>query len=162
MAFTPVEIRHVKPSRSLVRGYDRGTVDRLLTEIADSFETVWRERADLSDKVERMEEEIVRYRELDSLLRTTLVTAERAAHEVKDHAKREAETMLGEARAEARAIVREAASERDALLAEARRIRALLEAALAAAGAAGGTDAPAPGGGSDGETAEGLREAEAA
>src|SRR4051812_35833246 len=100
MAFTPVEIRHVKPGRRLVRGYDRDGVDRLLSEIADSFEAVWRERADLSDKVERLEEEIVRYRELDSLLRTTLVTAERSAHEVKDQAKREADAMLGEARVE--------------------------------------------------------------
>jgi cell division initiation protein len=131
MAFTPVEIRHVRLGRG-VAGYKRHPVDRLLAEVADSFETVWRERADLAEKVERLEEDLVRYRELDQLLRTTLVSAERAAHEVKDQAQREADTILGEARVEARDITRRAEAERDLLLADARRIRALLRAALEA------------------------------
>ena len=54
MAMTPVEIRHVQLGRSL-RGYRRETVDRLLSEVADSFEDVWRERADLADRVEQLE-----------------------------------------------------------------------------------------------------------
>ena len=60
--------------------------------MTDSFETVWRERADNSDRVELLEGELKRYRELEGLLRTTLVSAERAAHELKDQAKREAST----------------------------------------------------------------------
>src|SRR4051812_26270627 len=119
--FTPVEIRHVRPGRGLA-GDKRSQVDRILIEIADSFEAVWRERADLADRVERLDEDLVRYRELDQLLRTTLVSAERAAHEVKDHAKREAETIVAEARVEAREITRRAHAERDSLLADARRI----------------------------------------
>jgi cell division initiation protein len=152
MAFTPVEIRHVRPARSFVRGYHRGSVDRLLTEIADSFEHVWRERADLADRVERLEDDLVRYRELDQLLRTTLVSAERAAHEVKHQAKREAETILGEARLEARSLVREAASERETLVAEARRVRALLRAALEALDETG-PPAAEPGDGWEGDQA---------
>ena len=105
MAYTPVEIRHVKLKRGLL-GYGRKHVDRLLDEIADSFETVWRERADHADKVEQLETDLVRYRELETLLRTTLVSAERAAHELKDQAKREADTIVAEAQAEARTITR--------------------------------------------------------
>ena len=52
MALTPVEIRHVELRRAWLRGYRRSGVDRLLTEIADSFEGVWRERADLADTLE--------------------------------------------------------------------------------------------------------------
>ena len=63
----------------------------LLEEITESFETVWRERADLADRVEQLEDELMRYRELEALLRTTLVSAERAAHELKEQAKREAD-----------------------------------------------------------------------
>src|SRR4051794_35810448 len=129
MAFTPVEIRHVRLGRG-VMGYKRHPVDGLLTEVADSFETVWRERADLTEKVERLEEDLVRSGEPDQLLRTTLVGAERAAHEVKDQASREAETIVAEARVEAREITRGAQAERDALPADARRIRSLLRAAL--------------------------------
>ncbi len=129
MSYTPVEIRHVKLRRG-VFGYRRGQVDHLLEEITESFETVWRERADHSDRVELLEGELKRYRELEALLRTTLVSAERAAHELKDHAKREAESIVSEAQAEARTITRTARSERESLASEARRLRLLLHAAL--------------------------------
>jgi cell division initiation protein len=129
MSYTPVEIRHVKLKRGLF-GYSRTQVDHLLEEITDSFETVWRERADNSDRVEHLEGELKRYRELEGLLRTTLVSAERAAHELKDQAKREAATIVSEASAEARTITRKARSEHETLATEARRLRLLLHAAL--------------------------------
>jgi len=94
MALTPVEIRHLKPAKTLVRGYKRVVIDDLLDEIAVSFEDVWRERADLADKIEQLEEDLVRYRELESLLRTTLVSAERASQELKEQARREASRCL--------------------------------------------------------------------
>jgi cell division initiation protein len=113
-----------------LRGYSPGPVDRLIEEITDSFEEVWRERADYADRIEQLEGELARHRDLETLLRTTLVSAERSAHEQKDQARREAGIILAEAHAEARAVTRAAASERERLLAEARKVRALLEAAL--------------------------------
>jgi len=129
MSYTPVEIRHVKLRRGLL-GYGRGPVDQLLEEISDSFEHVWRERADHADRVELLEGELTRYRELEALLRTTLVSAERSAHELRDQAKREAESIVGEAHAAARTITRDARAERERLMLESRRLRVLLHAAL--------------------------------
>jgi cell division initiation protein len=129
MSYTPVEIRHVRLKRGLF-GYRTSQVDRLLEDVVDSFETVWRERADHSDRVELLEAELTRYRELEALLRTTLVSAERASHELKDQAKREAETIVAEAQAEARTITRQARAEHEALAVETRRLRLLLHAAL--------------------------------
>ncbi|MBX5473719.1 MAG: DivIVA domain-containing protein [Thermoleophilia bacterium] len=131
MALTPVEIRHMTPPRALL-GYKRSATDRLLAEIAASFEDVWRERADLADRVEQLEADLVRYRELESLLRATLVSAERASAEVKEQARREAELILTEAHAEAREVQRRALAENARLTAESRRLRAQLAAALAA------------------------------
>jgi cell division initiation protein len=129
MAYTPVEIRHVQLKRGL-RGYKRDHVDALLEEVSSSFEQVWRERADLADRVEHLEGELVRFRELESLLRTTLVSAERAATELKGQAKREADLIMSEARSEARQITREAQQRREFLATETRRARSLLRAAL--------------------------------
>jgi cell division initiation protein len=140
MPYTPVEIRHVRLRKS-VFGYRRRAVDELLAEIADSFEVVWRERADLGDKVEHLETELTRHRELETLLRTTLTSAESAAQDLKDKARRESDLILAEARAEARSITREAAAERERLRAEIRRIRALLAAALDAVDDADGREA---------------------
>ena len=129
MALTPVEIRHVQLGRG-IWGYRRPATDRLLEEIVGSFEEVWRERADLQDRNERLESDIARYRELETLLRKTLVTAERSAEELREQARREADVMLSEARAEARKITQAAFAEREHLRAEASRIRALLRSAL--------------------------------
>lgn len=129
MTITPVELHHIRLKRGLL-GYRRGPVDELILEIADSFEEVWRQRADYADRIEHLEGELSRHRDLESLLRTTLVSAEKSAHELKDQAKREAELVVGEAHAEAREVTRAAAAERERLLADARKVRALLEAAL--------------------------------
>ena len=131
MTLTPVEIRHLKPAKSFVRGYDKAAVDRLLDEIVASFEDVWRERADLSDKVEQLEGDLVRYREIEGLLRTTLVSAEKASVTLKEQARKEADLIVEEARAEARSITRRARADHDRLLGEVRRMRSLLRSALA-------------------------------
>jgi cell division initiation protein len=130
MALTPVEIRHIRLGRGLL-GYRRGPADQVLEEIASSFEEVWRDRADLADKVEQLESDLERFRELEALLRTTLVSAERTAAELKTQAMREAELIVDEARAESRSIVRQAAADNERLEADSARIRALLRAALA-------------------------------
>src|SRR5919197_4288431 len=130
MTLTPVEVRHLKPGKTMVGGYNRAGIDELLDEIAVSFEDVWRERADLADKVEQLEGDLVRFRELEGLLRTTLVSAEKAAVTLKEQAGKEADLIVEEARSEARGITRHARAEHDRLLGEVRRMRSLLRAAL--------------------------------
>ena len=131
MALSPVEIRHIAFARRPI-GYKRSAVDRTLTEVAESFEEVWRERADLADKLEQLEIDISRYREMESLLHTTLVSAERAAADLKEQARREADAILVEAHNEARAIALEAHAQHARLVADTQRLKALLESALAA------------------------------
>ena len=130
MALTPVEIRHLTPSTGFL-GYKRVQTDKLLADIAASFEDVWRERADLADKVEQLESDLVRFRELEGLLRTTLVSAEKAAVTLKEQARKEADLIVEEARSEARSITRHARADHDRLLGEVRRMRSLLRSALA-------------------------------
>jgi cell division initiation protein len=134
MALTPVEIRHLKPPHATFRGYRVAATDNLLEEIAASFEDVWRERADLADKVEQLEADLVRFRELESLLRTTLVSAEQASAQMRDQARREAELILDQAHAEAREIQRRGIAENERLAHDSRRVRAQLIDALSALG----------------------------
>ena len=129
MSLSPAEIRHAEFDRSLI-GYKRSSVDELLDEVVASFEEVWRERADLADKVEQLEAEITRFRDLENLLRTTLVSAERASQELRNQARKEAELIVFEAQSEARRLTRDARSERERLVAETNRIKAVLRAAL--------------------------------
>jgi cell division initiation protein len=132
MALTPVEIRHVQLRRAWFLGYRRGIVERLLSEIADSFEEVWRERADLADRLEELEAEAAKHRELEALLRSTLISAERAAQDMKEQARRESDLIVQEAHAESRRVSRTAAAEKQRLEEDIRRIRAQLRSALEA------------------------------
>jgi cell division initiation protein len=129
MALTPVEIRHMTPGSGFM-GYNRAQTDRLLEDIAASFEDVWRERADLADKVEQLESDLVRFKELETLLRTTLMSAERASTELKEQARREADLILGEAHVEARKVRRDATAENERLVMASRKIKAQLRAAF--------------------------------
>jgi len=134
MPLTPVEIRHIALRRSWFRGYRRPGVDQVLTEIADSFEGVWRERADLSDRLEEVESEAAKHRELEALLRSTLVSAERAAQDMKEQARRESDLIVQEAHAESRRVTREFVGEKRRLEEDMVKIRAQLRAALESLG----------------------------
>jgi cell division initiation protein len=129
MRYTPVELRHIRIGRGLL-GYRRHDVDKLLEDVADSFEQVWSERGELSDKLEEAEKSLADLKEREALLSSTLVAAERAAGEAREQAKREAELIVAEAHQEARSVTRTAQGERERLFAEARRIETLMRSAL--------------------------------
>ena len=130
MALTPVEIRHIQLKRGLF-GYRKASVHRMMDDIADSFETVWRERSQLVERVEELETEVSRHVELEGLLRSTLVSAERASQDLKEAARREAGVIVPEANAEARKLMRDAITEKEQLMGDVRRVQALLRSALA-------------------------------
>jgi DivIVA domain-containing protein len=129
MRYTPVELRHVKPKRSF-RGYERAEVDRLVADVADSFEEVWSERGELADKLEDVEKLLSEVKQREALLASTLVAAEKTAAAAIESAKREAEVIVAEAHQESRSIMRAAQAERERLFAESRRVETLLRAAL--------------------------------
>jgi cell division initiation protein len=154
MPLTPVEIRHIQLKRGLF-GYRKSAVHRMMDDIADSFEAVWRERSQLVERVDELETEVTRHVELEGLLRSTLVSAERASQDLKEAARREADVIVTEANAEARKVLRDAITEKEQVMGDVRRVQALLRSALAVVDeghpvASGGTeteateDAPAP------------------
>ncbi|MEI8104921.1 MAG: DivIVA domain-containing protein [Actinomycetes bacterium] len=129
MSYSPVELRHVQVARSFL-GYKRKDVEQILDEIADSFENVWRERGELADKVEDLQNELEILKRTEKALTHTLIAADQAATEVREQAKREAEVIVAEAYHEARSVTRAAQGERERLFTEARRVEALLRSAL--------------------------------
>jgi cell division initiation protein len=124
MSLTPVEIRHLRIGRRPF-GYERPSVDRLLDDIASSYEDVWRDRADLRDEIDRLENELRRQREIEEALRNTLLSAERMADELRARAHQEADLIVEEARSKAREIAATAEADEQRARDEIRRLRAL-------------------------------------
>ena len=110
-------------SRAGVLGYSRTATDNLLEAIAQSYEQTWWERADLRDEVERLQSELTRFRDMERLLRDTLMSAEKTAEDVRTQARREYDLLLQEARLKAREIVMEAETEREKVRSEIRSLR---------------------------------------
>jgi cell division initiation protein len=82
MRYTPVELRHVRISRGLF-GYRRDETNRMLEDVADSFEEVWSERGELTDKLHETEKQLADFKEREVLLANTLISAEKAAADAK-------------------------------------------------------------------------------
>jgi cell division initiation protein len=121
---SPVEIRHAELPRRLL-GYGRAATDQLLERIVTSYEAAWRSRAELEDKVERLEGELARFRELERLLRDTMMSAERASEDLRSQARKEHDLLLQQARLQASELVAGAEAERDRLRVEVRRLESL-------------------------------------
>jgi cell division initiation protein len=122
MSIAPVELRHLRFPRRLL-GYRTRSVDDQLERIADAYGDVWRERADLQDQVEDQEAEIARHRELEEMLRKTLVSAERSVDAMRSQARHAAEQIVAEAEARAREIIGEAHAERERVRRDLYRLR---------------------------------------
>jgi cell division initiation protein len=122
MSITPVEVRHAQLSRAPL-GYSRRATDNLLESVAQSYEQTWWERADLRDEVERLQAELARFKDMERLLRDTMMSAEKAAEDLRSQSRREYDMLLQEARLKAREIVLEAEAERERIRAEIRRLQ---------------------------------------
>ena len=129
MSLSPAEIRHAELDRGLF-GYKRETVDDLLDAVVESFEQVWRERADLTDKVESPRGGDRSFQELESLSgrrscprNGRRTSSEPGAQGGGAHRRRRPRARHGGSRATRGA-------ERERLMGETQRIKAVLRGAL--------------------------------
>jgi cell division initiation protein len=102
MFIAPAEVQN-QNLKGRLRRYNKRAVERLLQDVVASYGQVWQERDRLRDRVEELERELGPLREAERHLSDSLVTAERAAAEVRAKAAKEAEELLAQVRARSRA-----------------------------------------------------------
>ena len=78
------------------RGYDRTEVSDFLREVSAELEKVLVENAALRNEIERLQEELKHYHEIEETLNSALVLAQKTADELTQSAKREAELIIRE------------------------------------------------------------------
>ena len=93
---TPLDI-HNKEFGHSFRGYNEGEVDEFLDEIVKSYESLYRENAELRESVERVESKLEQYKKMEETLHNTLIVAQETAEEVKLNARKEADLVMKEA-----------------------------------------------------------------
>ena len=93
---TPLDIENKKFSKQMMSGYSVDEVDEFLDEITADYE-----------KLEDMQEDMAKYKNIENTLNNTLIMAQTAADDVKNLAKQQAEAILNEAQANAKQAVAE-------------------------------------------------------
>ncbi len=106
-------------------------------DATQAFEDVWRDRADLEDRVHELETRLDAVNDTEDALRDALVAAQKLGDQMRVQAAQEAETAVREAEVRAREIVHKAYAEREtvrrdveSLRAEEQRFRARLRSLL--------------------------------
>jgi cell division initiation protein len=107
---TPLDI-HNKEFGKSIRGYNTDEVDGFLDEVIKDFEVLYKENLDLKEKMQKQEENINQYKEIEQALQNTLVLAQKISDEVKQNAQKEAELHIWEARKKGEQIVAQAEEE---------------------------------------------------
>src|SRR5690242_12198665 len=123
MSLSPVELKHSRPRRRLL-GYGCDEVDRIMVDATAAYETVWRDRANLEDRVHDLETQLTEVRTTEDALRDALVTAQQTADEMRAQAGKDAELIVREAEARARDLVHRAYAERESVRREVEQLRA--------------------------------------
>ena len=91
---TPLDIENKKFSKQMMNGYNVDEVDDFLDELTADYEKLYKENSEIKTKVEEMENNLSKYRNIETTLQNTLMIAQTTAEEVKSVAQKEAEQIL--------------------------------------------------------------------
>ena len=96
MNVSPLDLRQSR-FRSSLRGFDKVEVMSLLSAAADDYEQALRDADKLKQEVARLDGALKQQREQENGLKTTLMTAQKLADDIKTNAEEEAKRIIREA-----------------------------------------------------------------
>ena len=106
---TPLDIHNKEFARGF-RGYDEDEVNEFLDQIIKDYEIVIREKKDLSEKVNLLNERLGHFTNIEETLNKSILVAQETAEEVKGNATKESKLIIKEAEKNADRIINEALS----------------------------------------------------
>lgn len=109
---TPIEIQN-KVFKSGGLGYDKKDVDSFMEELLENYESLYRERMEMTDRMNTLKEGLQYYKTIEKTLQKALVLAERTADETKSNAMKNAALIEQEAVSKANMILEDAKHELD-------------------------------------------------
>ncbi|GAB6088319.1 DivIVA domain-containing protein [Alkaliphilus crotonatoxidans] len=107
---TPLDIQNKEFKRGM-RGYREDEVDEFLDLVMIDYEKLYKENAELKDKLERTSQQMEQYKNIEETLKNTLVVAQNTAEEVRSNALKKAELILQDAENEGKEIIKRAHEE---------------------------------------------------
>ena len=90
---TPVDIDNKTFKKTKIGGYDINDVEEFLVTVMQDYEKLFKENAELKDKMSAMQESVSYYKSIEEGVNKTIESAQAAAAGIKEVATREAETI---------------------------------------------------------------------
>ena len=135
---TPIDMRQARFATSM-RGFDKPEVTSFLESAASDYEQALRENERLRQQIATLEASLSQHRELESSLKSTLISAQKVADDMKESAQQEAARIVREAEGKvelmmqkAQARVEDVVRDIDGLKLKRREIQNSMEGAIAA------------------------------
>jgi cell division initiation protein len=100
MKISPMDIQR-QDFNQRVKGYDREEVRTYLTIVAEEVAALQRERDSLEQETGSLRALLDEHRQRETILKNTLVTAQRRSEELKENARKQAESTVREAEVQA-------------------------------------------------------------
>lgn len=94
---TGMEIRSQQFAKS-IRGYNEEEVKSYLQMLAQSYEDLFSENAQLKENLQRYKFELEKYRKIEETMNNSLIVAQQTAENLKLNAQQEAERMLNDSK----------------------------------------------------------------
>ncbi|MEJ2314153.1 MAG: DivIVA domain-containing protein [Nitrospirota bacterium] len=107
MRITPLDIQQ-KQFPIKFRGFDVEEVYAFLEVVREEMEELLRENAAMKEQVRRTEGQVKEFRDMESTMRETLITAQQMVEEYKHNARKEAELLVKDAELRAEEVVKDA------------------------------------------------------
>lgn len=108
MRITPLDIQQKTFPTQLFRGFDIEEVYAFLEVIREEMEEILRENASLKENVHRAQSQMKEYKDMETTLRETLMTAQQMVDDYKTNARKEAELLIKDAELKADSLIKEA------------------------------------------------------
>ncbi len=97
--YTPLDIENKKFAKQMMNGYSVEEVDNFLDELTVDYEKLYKETNDNRGKLEELQANLAKYKNLETTLQNTLVMAQSTADEIKKVAQQQADQIVKDAQA---------------------------------------------------------------
>ena len=107
LSVTPIDMRQARFGTAM-RGFDKAEVTTLLEEAASGFEAALRENERLRQQIADLQATIARFQEVEGSLKTTLMSAQKVADDMRESAHQEGARIIREAEGRAELLTQKA------------------------------------------------------
>ncbi|WP_416151027.1 DivIVA domain-containing protein [Salipaludibacillus sp. HK11] len=107
MPLTPLDIHNKEFTRGF-RGYDEDEVNEFLDQIIKDYEMVMREKKELYDRVQELEDKLTHFSNIEMTLNKSILVAQETAEGVTRNADKEAKLIIKESEKNSDRIINEA------------------------------------------------------